>query len=306
VRPRFVVYLGLLYVVICWALNTVFVKQVVTHIDPLAFTFLRFLIMTPLAFGLVRLSGERLRLERRDIPLLVACGACGFGAYQYLWIIGLAHTTAFASALLGGFAPIFTLAIVALSGNERVRSGRWFGALAALIGITIYEGAFAGRAHFQLGDALTLLGALVFAGYNVLSARLLDRYTPLALLAFTMTIGTIMIAPGGILALAHTNVTHLGWFVWSRFIFATLFPVLLTYPVWSWGISRLGAARASLFSFLVPIFTGLLSIPLLRAHFADYQVVGAIVCLGGMLVANILGRVSLIRLWTQRTIPFER
>lgn len=305
-RNRSVVYLGLLYVVICWALNTVLVKQVVTHIDPLAFTFLRFLIMTPLAFALVRISGERLHLDRRDIPLLIACGACGFGVYQYLWIIGLANTTAFASALLGGFAPIFTLAIVAMAGRERVRSGRWFGAAAALIGIAVYEGAFAGRAHFQLGDTLTLFGALVFAGYNVLSARLLDRYTPLALLAFTMTIGTIMIAPGGIVALSHTHVTQLGWYVWSRFIFAVLFPVLLTYPVWSWGISRLGAARASLFSFLTPVFAGLLSIPILHTHFAAYQLVGAIICLAGMLAANVLGRVSLIGLWTQRTIPFER
>ncbi|HUZ49485.1 MAG TPA: DMT family transporter [Candidatus Dormibacteraeota bacterium] len=306
VRSRLLIYLALLYVVFCWALNTVLVKQVVELIDPLAFTFMRFLIMTPLAFGLVYASGERLHVERRDWPMLLLCGACGYGAYQYFWIIGLAHTTAFASALLGAFAPVFTLSIVALAGLERVRSGRWLGTVIALAGIAIYEGVFAGAARFQLGDTLTLMGALVFAGYNVVSARLLKRYSPLTLLAITMAIGAVMIAPGGIVALSHTHVDRLGWYVWSRFIFATLFPILLTYPVWSWGIARIGAGRVSLFSFLTPVLAGALSIPILHTKFTPYQVLGAIVCLGGMALANILGRVSFTDWWAQRTLPFER
>jgi|GEM_PF-6426385 hypothetical protein len=48
--------------------------------------------MTPLAFALVRLSGGRIHVERQDIPALLPRGACGFGLYRYLWVIGLAHT----------------------------------------------------------------------------------------------------------------------------------------------------------------------------------------------------------------------
>jgi drug/metabolite transporter (DMT)-like permease len=306
VPRRLLVYVALLYVVSTWALNTVFVKQVVTEIDPLAFTFLRFLVMTPLAFLLVRLSGNRVRIHREDLGMLLLCGACGYGAYQYFWIIGLAHTTAFASSLLSAMAPIFTLAIVAFSKHEHVRGGRWLGAAIALFGIAIYEGALAGKAEFRLGDVLTLMGALTFAGYNVVSAKLLTRHSPLSLLAITMSIGTLMILPGGALALTHTNLAHIGWDVWSRFIFAVLFPVLLTYPVWSWGITRLGAGLVSIFSFLTPILTGVLSVPLLHTRFERYQLLGAAVCLIGMLLCNLLGRVSFTALWAQRTLPLER
>lgn len=305
-RSRLPIYASLFYVVFCWALNTVLVKQVVTEIDPLAFTFMRFLMMVPLAFALVRFSGERIAVNRRDIPFLILCGACGYGAYQYFWIIGLAHTTAFASALLSAMSPIFTLAIVAVAGHEQVRSGRWFGVAIAFVGIAIYEGLLAGHAAFRIGDVLTLIGALTFAGYNVVTARLLDRYTPLSLLAVTMAIGAVMIAPGGIPALAHTNLAVLPWGVWWRLGFATLFPILLTYPVWSWGITRLGAGRVSIFSFLTPVLAGVLSIPILHTQFALYQVIGAAVCLSGMVLSNVLGRVSLTALWAQRTLPLER
>ena len=303
---RLLLYTGLVYVVVAWALNTVFVKQAVAEIDPLAFTFLRFVAMTPLAFALVRISGGRVHVSRRDIPLLVLCGACGYGIYQYFWIVGLSHTTAFASALLGAMSPVFTLAILALLRVERVRGGRWIGAAIAFLGITIFEGAFSGAATFRIGDLLTLGAALVFATYTVVSSRLLDRYTPLELLAITMAIGTVMIAPGGIPALVHTDVAHLGWNIWWRLIFATIFPILLTYPVWSYAITKIGASRVSLFGFLVPVAAGLLSVPILHARFTAYELAGAAVCLAGMLVSNILGRVSLTSLWMQRTQPFRR
>jgi drug/metabolite transporter (DMT)-like permease len=306
VPRRLLVYLSLVYVVIAWALNTIVAKQAVEQINPLAFTFLRFLMMTPLAFALARLSGSRIHVERADVPLLLLCGACGFGVYQYFWIVGLAHTTPFASALLGATAPIFTLAGVSAIGQERVRSGRWFGVAIALTGIAIFEGAFSGHAAFRIGDVLTLIAALIFSIYNVASARLLDRYTPLELLAITMAIGAAIIAPGGIPALLHTDLAAIGWDVWWRLGYATLFPILLTYPVWSYGISQLGAGKASIFSFLVPVATGLLSIPLARAAFERYQIAGAAITLAGMLLAYTLGRTSLTALWAQRTLPLER
>lgn len=303
---RLLLYLSLFYVVLAWALNTVLAKQAVAQIDPLAFTFLRFIAMTPLAFALVRIAGQRIHIYRRDIGALIACGACGYGIYQYFWIVGLKNTTPFASALLGAMSPIFTLAIVAALGHERVRSGRWLGAVIALFGIAVFEGAFSGALAFRIGDVLTLGAAVVFAIYNVVSARLLDRYTPLELLAVTMAIGTVMIAPGGIPALLHTNLAAVTWDVWWRLIYATLFPILLTYPVWSYGISALGAGRASIFSFLVPVLTGILSVPIVHASFTRYELTGAAICLTGMIVSYTLGRISLTAIWAQRTLPFER
>ena len=78
---------------LCWGLNVVLVKGAIAQIDPLAFTALRFVAMTPLTFALVYASGQRIRIERRDIVPLILCAAFGYGAYQYVWIFGLANTT---------------------------------------------------------------------------------------------------------------------------------------------------------------------------------------------------------------------
>jgi drug/metabolite transporter (DMT)-like permease len=303
---RFVIYLGLVYVVSVWALNTVAVKYVLSTWHPLAFTGVRFLAMSILALALARVTGEPLRFARRDIPLLLACGACGYGVYQYLWVIGLAHTTAFASALLATLSPIMTLAIVALRGHERVGSGRWMGAIIALFGVAVFEGAFAGHATFRIGDALTLASAAVFALFNVFSSRLLDRYTPISLVVISLMLGTLMILPGAIpqiVAQDWSKVTPLDWGV---FAYAVVFPIVLTYPVWSYGISQLGAGRTSLFQFGVPILAGLLSVVLLHSHIEPHQIVGAAICIFGMSIAQLLGKISLTAIWAQRTQGLER
>lgn len=294
------VYLGLLYVIVCWGLNVVLVKSAIAHLDPLAFTALRFLAMTPLAFGLVRVTGERVNVRREDTLQLVICAACGYGIYQYLWVLGLANTSAFASSLLGATAPIFTLAIVAVMGQERIRSMRWIGAGFALFGIAVFEGAFAGHATFRIGDLLTLLSSISFAGYNVATARLVGRYSPTALVAITMTIGMLMILPAGIPRLLHADLAHLGWSVWGPFIFAVIFPIVLTWPVWNYGISKIGPARAGLFGFLVPIVAGIASTLILHAEFEPHQLAGAGICLAGMVLATLFGRISLSTIWAEQ------
>jgi drug/metabolite transporter (DMT)-like permease len=291
-RLRFVplVYLGLLYVVACWGVNTVLVKSAITSLNPVVFTSLRFLAMTPLAFGLVYAGGQRPAIRREDLASLVVCAALGYGIYQFLWVLGLANTSAFANSLFGSMSPIFTLGIVAILGHERVRSLRWFGAGIALFGIAVFEGATAGHITFRTGDALSFLSAVCFAGYNVAASRLINRYSPTVLVALTMAIGTLMILPFGVPPLLHTDLRQFGWSVWGPFLFAVLFPIVLTWPVWNYGIARLGAARTSLFGFLVPIIAGITSIPILGARFETHQLVGAALCLGGMALAIPVGK----------------
>lgn len=300
------VHAGLFYVVSVWALNTVAVKFVLHDWQPLAFTGLRFICMVPLALLLAKGLGERVHIRRADLPALVACGAAGYGLYQYLWVFGLAHTTAFASALLATLSPLMTLAIVAIRGHERVNAGRWFGAVLALLGVAIFEGAFAGHATFRIGDALTLVSAAVFASFNVISAGLISRYTPVSLLVISMMFGTVMILPGAIPQMLQQDWSRLTPLDWGVFAYAVIFPIVLTYPVWSYGISRLGPARTSLFQFGVPIIAGLLSVVLLGARIEAHQAAGAVLCIAGVALSQMLGRVSLAALWAARTQGMER
>jgi drug/metabolite transporter (DMT)-like permease len=93
---------------------------------------------------------------------------------------------------------------------------------------------------------------------------------------------------------------------WGILAYSIVFPILLTFPVWSYGISQLGAGRTSLFQFGVPVIAGLLSVTLLHTRILPHEIAGAAVVIAGMAVSQLLGAVSLTAIWTQRTLPFER
>ncbi|MDE2573158.1 MAG: DMT family transporter [bacterium] len=304
--PRWIVYLALIAVVLFWGFNSVAMKAAFTDWNPLGFTTLRFIVMVPIAIGLARATGGSLRIERRDVPAFVICGACGYGIYQYFYVIGLAHTTAFASALLTSLAPVFTLMLAVATGAERSRGGRWVGALIALLGVAVFEGAFNGRASFRIGDTLTICAAVIFAGYNVFAARLLERYSPTSVLALTMAIGAAMLVPGGLWSLAHQDFARVTTVDWLLFGYATIFSMLIGYPLWNWGIAKLGAGPASLFNFGVPVVAGFAGVALLRMPVTGYEILGAAICIAGLVASQYLVRFSLTRLWTQHAVRAER
>ncbi|TAM89726.1 DMT family transporter [bacterium] len=304
--PRLIVYAGLAAVIVFWGLNAVVMKAAFTDWNPLGFTGLRFLAMVPLAIGIARMRGDSLRIERRDLPTLLVCACCGYGVYQYFYVLGLAHTTAFASALLSSLAPVFTLMLAVALGDERSRTGRWIGAVIALFGVAVFEGAFAGRASIRLGDALTLVGAVIFAGYNVFAGRLLPRYSPTALIAITLTLGAVMIVPGGIWGLAHQDFTRLTPTDWFLMLYSIVFPMVIGFQLWSWGISKIGAGATSIFNFGVPVVAGFAGVAFLSMPVMRYEILGAAICIAGMAAAQFLARFSLTTLWTQLVLPAER
>ncbi|HEV2261556.1 MAG TPA: DMT family transporter, partial [Candidatus Rubrimentiphilum sp.] len=92
---------------------------------------------------------------------------------------------------------------------------------------------------------------------------------------------------------------------WIAFAFAVIFPILLTYPIWSWGLQVLGAGRASLFQFIVPLIAGALAIALLHNRIEPHQIVGAVICIAGMAVSQLLGGFSFTAFWAERTVSLK-
>jgi drug/metabolite transporter (DMT)-like permease len=100
---------GLLVVTI-WGVNFVMLKAALMEWDPLAFTFVRFLIMLVLSLGVLiwTARGSLGPLAPADVRRLALAGFLGFTLYMLLSVVGIDHTTAFSNALLLAVAPFFT------------------------------------------------------------------------------------------------------------------------------------------------------------------------------------------------------
>jgi drug/metabolite transporter (DMT)-like permease len=304
----------LLGMVVIWAGNYSLVKAVIAEMPPLAFNGLR-LAMASLLYGAgwalsLRLgagTGPRGRLgtaaagvlsartplTSRDWLLLTGLGLVGHCSYQLCFINGLARTTVANSALISGCTPIAIALLSAWVGHERIARVHWMGAALSLAGIYLVAGRGAQLAGTSLaGDLLILISVACWAVYTVFSKPLLERHSPLVVTSATMIIGS-----AAFVAIAWPQIAATRWDMVSpaalvAIAASALLALNLAYLIWYTAVQRLGSARTSIFSNMVPPAAMAVAALLLGERVDSVKWVGAGAVLGGVLLTRLAPRVT--------------
>lgn len=294
--------LGLAFVALVWGLSPTLFKFVLAELDPLAFVFLRFALLSVLAVCVLLWRGARggsaWSVRRRDVPLLIVSGLSGYGFYQLLYMEGLAHTTVFSSALLGATVPLWAAIQLAALRFERIHALQWVGIFLSFLGVAWF--LVAGGSHSSelaadrtltggemlIGDSLTILAAGLFALYGVVNKRLTIRYSPPELMCYTLLVGTLALAPFGIPALLRQDWARVTWHTWAILPYSVIFPIYVTYSIWNWAIGRRGVGYVTLYSYAVPVLGGIFAWIVLREALTPLQVAAGTIVLAGLLVAR--------------------
>ncbi|HLJ62266.1 MAG TPA: DMT family transporter [bacterium] len=284
-----------LLVTTIWGVNFAFVKATLMQFDVRAFTFLRFVGMVALAW-IVLASARRMRRgsqggvapSRADLGRLVIAGVVGHGAYQLLFVFGLQSTTAFSTALLLNTTPAFTSLLLWGLRLEAVATVQWAATAVSFLGVLVfvYDKLRVGLASAGMGDLLSVLAALCFAVYNVVNKPLLSRYPATALTTYTLTIGAVpllAVSLPGVVVQDWGRVSGLGW---AGLLWSVVVPVYVAWTLWTWVSSRLGVARTATFIYVVPIVSAMASWVLLGERFGALKVAGALMVLGGLVIAR--------------------
>ena len=210
----YVIDLGLVFVVVVWGFSPNVFKFALSELAPLAFVFVRFVLLCIVAIVALAWRGARggsaWRVRWRDWPLLIVSGLSGYGIYQLFYMVGVAHTRIFDSSLLIATVPVWTAIVLVALRLERVSWLQWTGIVMSLAGVGWFlleaqsanpssaPGAALTPTDILFGNALTLIAALLFAIYGIVSRPLGARYSPPELMCCTLIIGTLALAPFGI------------------------------------------------------------------------------------------------------------
>jgi drug/metabolite transporter (DMT)-like permease len=276
----------LTFMALIWGVNYSVVKETLLEMLPLAFNALRFSLASILLFLVLRLfEGGRL-MYRQDLKQLFILGVIGYCFHQVSFILGIAQTTASLSALMIATSPVFVLVLNLLT---RVEKSSWkilLGVVLSLAGVLMLvvgsQPDLAFARTYIAGGGLTLLSAICWAGYTVLSKPYLVKYSPLRLTAVTMILGTIILDIVSIPSLLSQQwhvITPLGW---AGLAYSSVFTGVLGYVIWNIGVQRSGPARTAIYQNLIPVIAMAVSYLLLGEILSMPQLVGA-----GMILVGI-------------------
>jgi drug/metabolite transporter (DMT)-like permease len=285
-------YARLVAVPAIWGGTFVAGKHVVATFSPLMGSFARYVIAcVALVVAAFVIERGLPRVTRRQAAATFVLGALGIFAYNLFFMGALERLPASRAALIIALNPIVTITISALVLKERLRTRRWIGVAIALLGvwIVISHGDFAHLASAGIGlGEFFMLGAVTsWALYTIIGRRVLaGGLTPIAATNYAALWGTAML---GVVAAPQFGELQASQFDW-RMVAALLYlGVLGTAVAFVWyytSIKRFGAAIASIFNNLVPVFGVAISVLVLGEPLLPSMLIGGAIAICGVMMVT--------------------
>ena len=283
-------YLLLTLAALFWAGNSVVGRAAREFVPPVALSFWRWvfalLILLPFAWPHLKRDWPVLR---RHWPLVLLFGIFGIASFNTLLYTGLQYTTALNAVILHAAQPAMIIVVGMLLFRDPLSRWQFFGVLLSLTGVVTIVSRGDVQAllalRLNVGDALILLAGLLWAIYSVF-LRKRPKVHPLSLLAASMIIGVPVILPLYLHELSQGRLIVSAPQSWMMIFYVSLFPSLFAYLFFNRGVELIGSARAGQFINITPAFGALLSIGLLGERLGLHHVIGVILIVGGILLAE--------------------
>lgn len=281
-----------------WAGNAIVGRMVHDLISPFALNFLRwaiaFVLLLPLA-GRVLRHGSPVWPQWRQFALL---GLLGIGCYNALLYLALKTSTPLNATLVGSSMPVWMLAVGRICWGIAVSRRQMLGAALSVVGVAVVLSRGDPRVLLQLqlvpGDLFMVLATMLWAFYtwqlsrSTVSQELRSDWSGflLAQMVFGLMWSGLFT---GLEAVSGRFHLQPGWPLLGALLFIAIGPAILAYRFWGLGVQRSSPSVAGFFGNLMPLFTALLSIPLLGQTPQPYHALAFVLIVGGIMVSSRRG-----------------
>lgn len=282
------VHLALIAVQFFFASLTVVAKFVLPSISPAGIVFFR-VTGAALAFALVHALFVRERVtDRRDLATLVGLAMLGVVMNQLLFLEGVKRTTAINTNILVTTVPAFTLTIALALRYERATWSKIGGIVLAALGAIYLIGPDRIRLDptTAFGNALVACNTASYAGYLVLSKRMLKRYHPLTVVTHVFLFGAVIVTPFGLAALRHVDLAEVPRGSLLGLGYIVICSTFLAYYLSIWALQHTASSLVAMYVYLQPVMTVGAAPLILGERLTARAAVAAVIIFGGLALAT--------------------
>lgn len=279
--------LALIIVNIIWGAAFPIYKLTLTDVPPFTFLFFRFFGAAIILFPFAR---KHLFVHRRDIPQLLSLSFFGITFTISFLFLGLQLTSSITAPIITSSAPVFLLVAATLFLKYKPTKKVSIGTLLGLLGVMIIvlRPAFEKGVNLSiLGNLFILISTLGSVTYTLQMKQIIEKYNPLTITFWSFLIGSLPILPLVFIELStHSTAPVLTIHSFLGILFAALFTTAIGHNLNAFGIKYIPAGEIGIFSYVDPIATALVAMPLLGEQITTTYLLGSLFVFLGIFIAE--------------------
>ncbi len=287
-RQHFITYLALAAAVVCWGFSFIATKVALRSLTPFCLVFVRF-FMASLFFGFMLFGRPAPPISQETFRKLGLLALFQPGLYFLFETYGLKYSSATKASLLIATIPIVVLLLSALFFRERLRPINVFGIICSLAGVSLLvfgSSAPEPLSSLMAGDLL-IAGAVLSAAVYIIFARHLGQtISPMQITGLQIIYGTLIFLPFFLWDMSRVDWLNLEPAALFSIVWLTGFATIGAFSCYNFALSRLAAARASVFINLIPLVTAFGAWLLLDEQLTPLQMTGGGVVITAVYLAN--------------------
>ncbi len=296
-KERNKAYLALLTTTLFWGISVPVIKYTLRFIDPFAFLFWRFLLVTVILSPIFLITLKKTSIKISDLPKLFCLGSLSTTLCLSLLFYGMQYASAIDVSLISILSPVIIVLGGAFFLQEKVTKQEKIGLSIAFFGalITLLQPLLERKiAHPKavLGNILVFASYIAWASYTLLWKNQSKKYHPMVITFFNFFAGLLTIIPIYLLTNQLPATSYqLPADALPGILYMAIFSSVIAYFTYNYGVSKIEASEATLFTYLQPLFAVPLSVLWLREKITLPFIIGAIFIIGGVSLSEIRKRV---------------
>src|SRR5262249_32006608 len=209
------------------------------------------------------------------------------GAFVY---IGAETTTVTNIGLIYGASPVLIIVLARFIYGEAMSARQALGVVFAFAGVV----AIVTRAdihgvrnlEFTAGDLWSVAASAGWAVYSVMVQHRPTRLPPFSRFAASVAGGVLIMLPFTIIEGFTRGTPVVNWEAAGWILFLAIIPSIASFQSYAFIQRQLGANRAALLMYLVPIYNAVMAALIVREKLEMHHFIGALLILPGMWLAT--------------------
>lgn len=295
-------YLFLTLAACFWGGNYVIGHFLVTQADPILLSEARWLLtallLMALYFKQVKMQWPEMKKAKGTLLFLALCGQVLFPITLY---IGLQYTSSLNAAIYLSTTPALVLLINKSIFKERISSRNITGVVLSSFGVVwlVMQGNLLNLdtlKNLNQGDVWTMVSAASWALYCSFLRLKPKSVGGNPFVAISAVIGAVALLPLVAFSASAPLSVAIKGAMNSEFLlglaYLVIFPSWLSYLLWNKGIQAIGATRGEVFSHLIPLSGGVLSIVFLNIPLHGFHLISTALIAAGIVLCSGQSKVT--------------